>query len=102
MFVHVFAFRWKGGVSAERREAALADIAAFKGVVSGLRDCFIGNNVSANSPDFTTTGVMIFDGKAEFDAYVGHPAHLALLEWLADLIDPIELDFEAVALPDDQ
>ena len=26
---------------------------------------------------------------------IHHPAHLALLEWLVPLIDPVELDFEA-------
>jgi len=39
--------------------------------------------------------MMKFSSKAACDAYSTHPAHLALLEWLVPLIDPVELDFEA-------
>jgi hypothetical protein len=38
---------------------------------------------------------MRFTDRAACDAYAIHPAHLALLEWLVPLIDPVELDFEA-------
>jgi hypothetical protein len=38
---------------------------------------------------------MKFTSKAATDAYSTHPAHMALLQWLVPLIDPVELDFEA-------
>lgn len=69
---------------------------AFRGVVDGLSDVFIGSNVSDNAPEYTTTAAMMFASRQAYDAYVVHPAHVALLDWLVPLIDPIELDFEAV------
>jgi hypothetical protein len=36
-----------------------------------------------------------FVDKEAADSYSVHPAHLALLQWLVPLIEPVELDFEA-------
>jgi hypothetical protein len=38
---------------------------------------------------------MEFADQAALEAYVVHPAHKALLEWLVPLIDAVELDVEA-------
>jgi hypothetical protein len=35
---------------------------------------------------------MEFTDQASLDAYVVHPAHQALLQWLVPLIDAVELD----------
>jgi len=97
MFVHVFAFQWIPAASAAQREAACRDVLAFEGVVPGLQQVLLGKNVSANSPEWTTTAVMTFDDRAAFDAYVTHPRHVALLDWLVPLITAIELDFTPMA-----
>jgi hypothetical protein len=39
--------------------------------------------------------MMKFVDKEAADFYSIHPAHMALLRWLAPLIDPVELDFKA-------
>jgi len=38
---------------------------------------------------------MRFEDRAACDTYAAHPLHVALLEWLVPLIEPVELDFEA-------
>lgn len=99
MFVHIFAFQWKDTATSAQVEAAVRAVLAFRGVVDGLSDVFIGRNVSDNAPQYTTTAAMMFVSREAYDAYVVHPAHVALLDWLIPLIDPIELDFEALPNP---
>ena len=55
----------------------------------------VGTNLSPRSQGYEFAGLMKFTSKAACDDYTTHPAHLALLEWLVPLIDPVELDFEA-------
>ncbi|WP_421878852.1 Dabb family protein [Novosphingobium sp.] len=95
MFVHIFAFKWNDGATAAHIAAAKAAVVAFKDTCPGLVDVFIGENVSANSPGYTTSAAMLFTDRAAYDAYVVHPDHQALLGWLVPLIDPLEIDFEA-------
>lgn len=95
MFVHIFAFKWKAEATAAQIAAAKTAVVAFKGSCPGLVDVFLGENVSANSPAYTTSAAMMFTDRAAYDAYVVHPDHRALLGWLVPLIDPLELDFEA-------
>jgi hypothetical protein len=40
-------------------------------------------------------GIMQFKDRASLDAYPKHPAHQALLTWLAPLIHAIELDLRS-------
>ena len=41
------------------------------------------------------SNAMQFKDQASLDAYVQHPSHQALLQWLVPLIDAIELDLRA-------
>ncbi len=93
--VHVFAFQWKPGTTGEQIERARREIAAFQGVIPGLVATHVGANLAERNRGYTFGGVMEFADKASFDAYAGHPAHQALLEWLLPLIDAMELDIEA-------
>jgi hypothetical protein len=79
---------------AEKVRAA-SDIRAFQGTIPGLIDVCVGENVSPRGRGYRFAGVMRFADRAACDAYTTHPAHLALLEWLVPLIEPVELDFEA-------
>jgi hypothetical protein len=55
----------------------------------------VGLNLSPRGQGYTFAGMMKFVDKEAADFYSIHPAHMALLRWLAPLIDPVELDFKA-------
>jgi len=95
MFIHIFGFRWKPAATAADQARATQAILAFRGTIPGLIEVHAGPNLSPRGRGYTFAGLMKFATKAECDAYSTHPAHLALLEWLIPLIDPVELDFEA-------
>ncbi|HXN00075.1 MAG TPA: Dabb family protein [Candidatus Dormibacteraeota bacterium] len=95
MYIHMFAFRWKPGVTQAQKTQAATTIKNFQGVIPGLQETFVGENDSPRGQGFTFGGVMKFVDKAASDAYGGHPAHQELLKWLMPLIDPIEIDFAA-------
>lgn len=95
MFIHVFGFRWKERATDAEKQRAALEIRAFEGVIPGLVEVHAGENVSPRGQGYAFAGVMKFTDRAAFDAYATHPAHLALLQWLIPLIEPVELDFEA-------
>jgi antibiotic biosynthesis monooxygenase (ABM) superfamily enzyme len=92
---HVFAFQWKPGTSETQKEKAKNDIAAFQGVIPGLLQTNVGQNISPRAKGYTFGGIMQFKDEASLDAYFQHPAHQALLAWLVPLIDAVELDLRA-------
>jgi hypothetical protein len=96
MYVHIFGFRWKPEATEAQKERAKADILAFRGRIPGLVDLHVGHNESPHGQGYTFAGLMRFAGKQAFEAYVVHPQHQALLQWLKPLIDPVELDFLAL------
>jgi hypothetical protein len=95
MFVHIFGFRWKPEATDQEKLHAKQEILAFRNVVPGLIEAHVGANLSPRGQGYTFVGMMKFTSRVAFDAYTTHPAHVALLEWLLPLIDPVELDFEA-------
>jgi hypothetical protein len=96
MYFHVFGFKWKPEATEALKQRATADILAFRGVIPGLVELHVGPNQSPHGQGYTFAGVMRFTGKQAFEAYVTHPRHQALLQWLKPLIDPVELDFLAL------
>ena len=95
MFIHIFGFRWKPEATDAHKLRAKQEILAFRNVVPGLIEAHVGPNISPRSEGYTFIGMMKFTSRVAYDGYCTHPAHLALLEWLVPLIDPVELDFEA-------
>ena len=95
MFIHIFGFRWKLQATDADKTRAQREILAFRGAIAGLIEVAVGPNVSPRGQGYTFAGLMKFTDKAACDAYSTNPQHLALLEWLVPLIDPVELDFEA-------
>lgn len=95
MFVHIFGFRWKPEATNADKVRATQEILAFRNLVPGLIEAHVGQNLSPRGEGYTYVGMMKFTSRAACDAYFTHPAHLALLEWLVPLIEPVELDFEA-------
>jgi hypothetical protein len=93
MYIHMFAFRWKDGVSEDQKERAMEEARSLVGKIPGLLEAWTGRNISPRGGGYEHGGVMRFAGKAALDAYGGHPEHQKLVSWLMPLIDPIEVDF---------
>lgn len=89
---HVFAFQWKPGTTEAQKGRAAREIAALQGQIPGLLQTHVGPNISPRGKGYTWGGIMQFKDRASLEAYPLHPAHQALLVWLAPLIDAIELD----------
>ena len=93
MFIHMFAFRLKPGVTEAQQERMLGEIGELKSQIPLLLEAQIGRNVSPRGQGFVIGGVMKFADAAALEAYNIHPAHQALLKWLVPLIDAVEIDF---------
>lgn len=94
MYIHMFAFRWKPGVTADQKERVMAEIRALQEKIPGLLETAVGVNISPRGQGYELGGVMKFADKASLDAYGPHPVHQALVGWLKPLIEPVEVDFE--------
>jgi antibiotic biosynthesis monooxygenase (ABM) superfamily enzyme len=96
MYVHIFAFRWKPGVTQEQRQRAQSGIRALQGQIPGLLETAVGVNISSRGQGYEFGGLMKFADKQSLESYGAHPVHQALLQWLMPLIEPVEVDFEVV------
>lgn len=95
MYIHMFAFRFKPGVSDEQKEYIIVEIHKLQGAIPGLLETWVGRNDSPRGQGYELGGVMKFADTASLDAYGTHPLHQKLLSWLMPLIEPIEVDFRA-------
>ncbi len=94
MYMHMFAFRWKPGVTQEQKIRVQVEIRGLQGQIPGLLETAVGMNISPRGQGYDLGGVMKFADKAALESYGAHPAHQKLLSWLMPLIEPIEVDFE--------
>ena len=94
MYIHMFAFRWKLGVTEDQKQRVISEIRKLQGQIPGLMETSVGVNVSPRGLGYELGGVMKFADQSALDAYGSHPVHQKLLSWLIPLIDPIEVDFE--------
>jgi len=94
VYVHMFAFRWKPGVTEEQKKRVMAEIRGLQGKIPGLLETAVGMNSSPRGQGYELGGVMKFADKVSLDHYGAHPIHQELLSWLMPLIEPIEVDFE--------
>jgi hypothetical protein len=95
MYIHVFAFRWKPGVTEQQKQHVAAEIRKLQGQIPGLLETSVGVNISPRGLGYELGGVMKFADKASLDAYGPHPVHQSLVSWLMPLIEPLEVDFKA-------
>ncbi len=95
MFIHMFAFRFKPGITEAQQDRMLREIGELKKQIPLVVESYVGKNVSPRGQGFVIGGVMKFADQASLDAYNTHPVHQALLKWLLPLIDAIEVDFPA-------
>lgn len=94
MYIHMFAFRWKPGVTDEQKQRVMAEIRNLQGKIPGLVETWVGANISPRGQGYELGGVMKFADKASLDAYGPNPVHQKLVSWLMPLIEAIEVDFE--------
>jgi Stress responsive A/B Barrel Domain len=94
MFIHMFAFRWKPGVTDDQKQRVVSEIRKLQGQIPGLVETCVGINMSPRGQGYELGGVMKFVDQSALDSYGAHPVHQRLLSWLIPLIDPIEVDFE--------
>jgi hypothetical protein len=94
MFIHMFSFRWKPGITEQQKQRVFEEVSALKNHIPGILDSAVGFNTSPRGQGYDFGGVMKFSDRAAYDAYSAHPVHQQLLTWLLPLIDPMELDFE--------
>ena len=95
MYLHVFLFKWTSAASDAHKTRVLAEINAFQGRIPGLLETYAGENESPRSQGNSFGGIMKFESREAFEAYVTHPQHEALIAWLMPLIEPTELDLRA-------
>jgi len=99
MFIHMFAFRFKPGVTEQKKDEIVAAIQNLQKEIPGILETSVGRNVSPRGQGYELGGVMKFADAAACDRYGAHPVHQKLLSWLMPLIDPIEVDFEYRPVP---
>ena len=93
MYIHMFAFRMKPGVTAEQIDRMLKEIGQLKAQIPEVLECWVGRNESPRAQGYELGGAMKFADKKSFDLYGPHSAHQKLVSWLMPLIEPIEVDF---------
>jgi hypothetical protein len=94
MYIHMFAFRWKPGVSEAQKSRVRTEIRNLQGQIPGLLETWVGTNFSPRSLGYELGGVMKFADEASLLAYPAHSVHVKLVDWLMPLIEPVEVDFE--------
>jgi hypothetical protein len=96
MFIHMFAFRLKAGVTEGQQERMLREIGDLHKHIPGVLETQVGKNVSPRGKGYAIGGVMKFADAAALEVYNAHPVHQELLKWLVPLIEAIEVDFPGV------
>jgi hypothetical protein len=93
MYIHMFAFRFKAGVTEPQKEKIIAEIRKLKSEIPQVLESWVGRNESPRGQGYEMGGGMKFADKAAYETYEAHPVHQKLLGWLLPLIEPIEVDF---------
>jgi Stress responsive A/B Barrel Domain len=92
MYIHMFAFRFRAGVTEEKKQEIVEAIRALQKDIPEVLETWVGRNESPRGQGYELGGVMKFADAAACERYGAHPVHQKLLSWLMPLIDPIEMD----------
>lgn len=99
MYIHMFAFRFKPGVTEEQKNRIVVAIEELQTGIPEVLETWVGRNESPRGQGYELGGVMKFTDAPAFERYAAHPVHQKLLSWLVPLIDPIEVDFNYLKRP---
>jgi hypothetical protein len=94
MYIHMFAFRFKAGVTEDQKDRVVREIGNLKSEIPEVLESWVGRNESSRGQGYELGGVMKFRDKAACETYGAHPVHQKLLVWLMPQIEPIEVDFK--------
>jgi len=95
MYIHMFAFRFKPGVTEEQKDRVVTEIRNLKREIPEVLESWVGRNDSPRGQGYELGGVMKFADKSACETYGAHPFHQKLLVWLMPQIEPIEVDFKS-------
>ena len=93
MYIHMFAFRMKPGVTAAQKERMLTEIRALKTQIPEILESWVGMNESPRGGGYELGGAMKFASGEMYEKYGPHAVHQKLVGWLLPLIEPVEIDF---------
>ena len=79
---HLVFFAVRDDASSEEVEDLLSSIRGLKNEVSGTVDLSVGEDFSGRSGGYTHGLFARFEDAARLKGYMGHPAHLAVVEKL--------------------
>ena len=95
MVDHLVFFAVKGEAPAEEVEDLLASIRNLKDEIPSTLDLSVGEDFSGRSGEYTHALFARFEDAAGLQEYMGHPAHLAVVEKLnATTTGRIVADYE--------
>lgn len=80
MIEHIVLFKLKTDASEGKKRALLDALLALKNSVPGIVQASAGINFSARAQGYTHGFVVRFKDRAALDAYLPHPAHVAVVE----------------------
>lgn len=92
---HVAAFRWRDGTTSAQIEAVRAGLSTLPGAVPSIRSYTHGPDARLGDGRWDYAVVADFDDASGFQAYVAHPAHVAVRD---TLIAPLLADRANVQL----
>jgi len=95
MYIHMFVFRFKPGVTETKKQEIIAAIRRLQNDIPEVLETWVGRNESPRGQGYELGGVMKFADAAACERYNAHPIHRKLLSWLLPLIEPIEVDFSS-------
>lgn len=82
MVDHLVFFAVREGASAEEVEDLLSSIRGLKDEIPSTVDLSVGEDFSGRSGEYTHALYARFEDQAGLQEYMGHPAHLAVVEKL--------------------
>ncbi len=82
MVDHLVFFAVREGASGEEVDDLLSSIRGLKETVPGVVDLSVGEDFSGRSGGYTHALFARFEDAAGLQVYMGHPAHLAVVEKL--------------------
>jgi hypothetical protein len=89
MILHCVLLRLKAAMTGEEKQALLESVVALKQVIPGILDVRYGPNVSPEGlhGGFVDGFVVTFENAEARDAYLVHPAHVAVGERIVSSTD---------------
>ena len=96
MVIHVVLVKPKESASLEEIQSVLDQAKALKEIIPGIVEVEAGKNVAKHQGGFEYGLVMRFDTMEHLQAYLPHPAHLAVVKEIVRLCDTlVEFDLPA-------